>query len=105
MSEMLNKQIATVQAKATCAWLSGFTRDDNPYSIATKSSRRWARLWLQAFDAASHGVTCDACSKWLSSERGFHFEYSNGFNYFLCIKCQITDVQSPSAIDVKVAVK
>src|SRR5215212_940987 len=97
-SETYSKQIATVQAKGTCAWLDGLTIADNPYPIHNKPHRKWARLWLQAFDCAQHGVTCDACGKWLSNIRGYHYVYSNGFNYFLCNKCQIIDVKPPELI-------
>jgi hypothetical protein len=86
---------AGVQAKGTCAWLDGLTRDDNPYTVRTPLGRRWARVWLSAYNQAQHGVTCDACRKWLSNERKYHYEYSNGFNYFLCITCQLTDVKPP----------
>ena len=97
MSERNERGIATVQAKAICAWLDGLTRNDNPYVVSTPLGKRWAKVWLQAFNAASHGVCCDACHKWLNHDKGYHYVYSNGFNYFLCINCKITD------IDVKVA--
>ncbi len=102
MSEHGDKQRTTVQARAVCAWLDGLSRDDNPYTIRTVTGKRWAKCWLQAYDAASHGVVCDACKKWLSRERGYHFEYSNGFNYFLCVKCKITDVKPPNVEKVAV---
>jgi hypothetical protein len=98
MSDTSQKRVATVQAKGTCAWLDGLTIADNPYTVRTRLGKRWAKVWLQAFDSAQHGVTCDACSKWLSSARGYHYVYSNGFNYFLCVKCQITDVKLPELI-------
>jgi hypothetical protein len=63
--------------------------------VRTPLGRRWARVWLSAYNQAQHGVTCDACRKWLSNERKYHYEYSNGFNYFLCITCRLTDVKPP----------
>jgi hypothetical protein len=90
--------VASVRAKGTCAALDGLTRDDNPYILTTKLGKRWAREWLQAYNQAEHGVTCDACSKWLAGVRQYHVVYSNGFNYFLCIKCELIDVKPPELV-------
>jgi len=87
--------VASVQAKGISAWLDGLTRDDNPYTLTTKAGKRFAREWLQAYNRASQGVTCDACEKWLAGVRQYHIVYSNGFNYCLCVTCQLTDVQPP----------
>ena len=105
MSVVTDKITATIRAKAVCAWLDGLSRNDNPYTVSTRLGRRWARVWLQAYSSAEHGVCCDACSRWLSKDRGYHYVYSNGFNYFLCTSCQITDVKPPDVANMKVAVK
>jgi len=93
----MQKIAASVRAKGISAALDGLTRDDNPYTLTSKLGKRWAREWLQAYNQAEHGVTCDACSKWLSGYRKYHIVYSNGFNYCLCNTCQLTDVK-PSEI-------
>ncbi len=103
MSDKFTKSVATVQARGTCAALDGLTLNDNPYVISTALGRKWARLWLYGFDRAKQGIGCDACKKRLSKQRGYHYEYSNGFNYFLCTECKITDVKPPTS--VKVATK
>lgn len=94
MSNDNARMVAGVQAKGIKAALDGLSRDDNPYTLTSKAGKRFAREWLQAYNQAEHGVTCDACSKWLGALK-YHIEYSNGWNYCLCLTCQLTDVKPP----------
>lgn len=98
MSDTHDKQLATVKAKGSEAWLVGLTRDDNPYTVTSKQGRKWARVWLQGFSQAEHGLTCDTCDKWLSKQRGYKFEYHNGFIYWLCATCNFVTTPKESSV-------
>ncbi len=99
MSDIHAKQCATIQAKGTKAWLDGLSRDDNPYTVRTKAGKRWAKVWLDGYNQAEHGVTCDVCKKWLSNARGYHTEYENGFTYWLCLTCGIDAIAPLMKVD------